>query len=1077
MQPPFLANLDLARAHVTERGAFLVAKSTAKNKPLYRKGKWYTVHTASGTLISSQDGDDTKRDATEYADLLEHATTADGNPINWAQFSTSDELRYTQTIPGYAYDEIHNKTELRFQAQRAAADDAALEAQRPADHDPHTGPFRRRDDLLAYWAQGADPALPENHRNALRNIATQNPETVHLSADGQFALISATLGWLVLTARSGNSLIPASDPNHQARTNHPTRKAAEGWATHVATLRDADGNPLNWAAPDIRPDDRGSDRGESWKLAFLRIDAEHAAQFGDQHRNAERRYNLERERTDNNGAGTGRIWGREIQDGTALQHEADPTLPERVLSITHRTDDQITLLTTAGPRTVGTDERVALATGEPQRSAVNDEGQTLGTRALPFELEAGQRVQLQTPASTLYGRALLSETLGASHPITLWATVTSVSPERGEIRLDGVRLWDGSGRPLARTDHSTIGLRQYDNNGRPLVQTSDSITFTLSELIGLGPFVQLDEDAPEPRDKYAQELVPRPETPEPHEISPKQMQPGDHVTFTVGGRLSLEWPDSTRGLATTPEEVKVQGLVSPSYDSLWSGAALLQATLTDAATGEVLAADEPHVLIRRLPTSVVVDPSKNRDDLRPEPRRADQVRVGDLIARGRTGLAVMDIFHVTNRTPHIGFRFGDDEYPFLPEAGEELAVVPRERRRLEDLARLLGPHRSLSAMQLDMDRIAGPNSLLARLKEDAERRSEIVPGLSAALDEVDQALAPLQTAGTGAEGCRERATALRAALPLAQQINAELPLSVRTQSGVGEDILNLCTTLDVQAERLDADVASLERRAAERAAAKARETTEATEAQQTAPRPRPRPRPAKPKPNSQCPSQGTKTHSSQSKRSPPQRGDAVSRKISRTNRLNQPMEKATRPRRPQQSKSVRLNRPLPATMPRQGRPSGAAETHRHAKRQTLRRFSVLPPPKAQTEAPQYPLHPSLPCLPMSSRTPADSTPGTPTGDAPQENRETNLMGPGSLETAATHRSRSPPPRRRRPPKSWTKTSSSRRTPGPSRHPTGRRNRQGRRPPTAPALPRHPRQQPKVKHRPPSMSPRGRRSAA
>jgi DNA primase len=835
LQPSFLSNLDLARAHVTAGGSFLVAKSMAKEKPLYRKGKWYTVHTASGTLISSRDGDDTKRDATEFADLLEQATTADGNTINWGQFTTGDELRYTQSVPGYAYDDIYNKTGALFQAQRAAADDAALEAQRPTDPDPRTGPFRRRDDLLAYWAEGADPALPEAHRNALRNVATQNPETVHLSADGQFALISAPLGWLVLTARSGTSLIPASDPNHQARTTHPTRKAAEGWAALVATLRDADGNPLNWAAPDIRPDDRGSDRGESWKLAFLRIDAEHAAQFGDQHRNAERRYELERERTDNNGAGTGRIWGREIQDGTELRYEADPTLPERVLSITHRTDDQITLLTTAGPRTVGADERVPLATAEPQRSAANDEGQALGTRVLPFELEAGQRVQLQTPASTLYGRVLLSEAVGASHLITLWATVTSVSPDSGEIRLDGVRLWDGSGRPLARTDDSTTGLRQFDNEGRPLVQTSDSVTFTLSDLDGLGQFVQLDDDAPEPRDKYAHEVVPRPETPEPHEITPQQMQPGDHVTLTVGPG-GLEWPDSTRGLAKTPEEVRIQGLVSPSHDGQpWRSTTLLQATLTDAQTGEVLAADEPHVLITRLPTTVLVDPSQYRDDLRPEPRRADQVRIGDLVAHGRTGLAVTDIFHVTNRTPHIGLRFGDGEYPYLPEAGEELAVVPRERRRPEDLARLLRQHPSISAMQLDMKRITGPpNSLLARLKEEAEQRSEIVPGLSAALDEVEQALAPLKTAGNGAEGCRERAAALRAALPLVQRINAELPLPVRTQSGIGEHVLDLCTALDVQAQRLDADVAYLEQRAAERATAKETQTQTTNAALQTA---------------------------------------------------------------------------------------------------------------------------------------------------------------------------------------------------------------------------------------------------
>lgn len=268
-----------------------------------------------------------------------------------------------------------------------------------------------------------------------------------------------------------------------------------------------------------------------------------------------------------------------------------------------------------------------------------------------------------------------------------------------------------------------------------------------------------------------------------------------------------------------PETVTVTGTVYPGYRDYRQNTTLLDAVIVDQTGREVTATDT--VFIRQLPAQAQLIPAEHRDDLRPETRTVAQVRLGDLIAEGGTrGEAVTELRFGSNRRGSVmGFSTRDAAKGtlngFALDFTDEVLVVPRERRAPQDVAAVFGRHNSHDQVALETQRTydlhAAVAEVTSRVWPDGAGPQDEIQALSGAIGAID-------ATARGVDPYRANAAAMEAAGTAAAALFAATDDDMLNQY-VGLPLHRLRQHLDVQAQRLHADVAHLIERAAERAAA------------------------------------------------------------------------------------------------------------------------------------------------------------------------------------------------------------------------------------------------------------------
>ena len=233
------------------------------------------------------------------------------------------------------------------------------------------------------------------------------------------------------------------------------------------------------------------------------------------------------------------------------------------------------------------------------------------------------------------------------------------------------------------------------------------------------------------------------ESTEPHDIARDAIRPGDLITVVVSGR-SVEWDGASWG-PTVPETVIVTGTVYPGYRDHRQSATLLDAVILDQDGSEVAAGDD--VFVRWLPTQVRVTPAGHRDDLRPERRPAGQLRLGDLIAEGRTrGESITEARFGSNALGSITTFFTRDVAQgsgnsFTLANTDEVLVVPRERRPPQDVAAVFGSHGShdqvVAEVQRTYDLWAAVADAVSRVWPDGTGPQEEIRALNRAVGAID----------------------------------------------------------------------------------------------------------------------------------------------------------------------------------------------------------------------------------------------------------------------------------------------------------------------------------------------------
>ena len=292
-----------------------------------------------------------------------------------------------------------------------------------------------------------------------------------------------------------------------------------------------------------------------------------------------------------------------------------------------------------------------------------------------------------------------------------------------------------------------------------------------------------------------------------------EIRPGDRVTAVVE-RRDIEWPDSTRG-RDKPLEVTVTGTVSPSRrdHTVPGGWVWLLDTAIRTPEGDLFVEDDVMV---RLADMVQVEPADRRDDLLPQPATADQVRVGDLLAQGPRGEVITEIAYAVNDRGARTFTSHDPKSGqanrFVLLNTEKVALVPRERRRPEDAAAVLGRHDSTAAAQRAA---TDARTLFYAVSQALE---SWLPEQDVPLAEVEllgSAIRTLDTDGNGREVYDRNAVAMDRAAEAAGALVASLGDAVLDTS-IGRPLHNLRQHLDMHAVRLRADTAYLDQRAQER---------------------------------------------------------------------------------------------------------------------------------------------------------------------------------------------------------------------------------------------------------------------
>ncbi|MEU7688138.1 hypothetical protein AB0B67_42795, partial [Streptomyces spectabilis] len=385
--------LDLGKAQLIADGTFLLAKSTSTHSRvgIRHKGRWYIVHPRTAAVLNGFDGDTSKAAAITYARVLATATGHTGKPIAWGDLDDYDAVVRARTE---TYESMESLLAREYDRQAEEED-----AQRAGDRNqPHA--FRRRADLVAHWQAGG--RYPKEHTGTGAYMrywsSPQERSSLHLSADGQFALQALRTGWEVRAAGD-----PRLWTSQSLTFNSRTR--AQEFAQRLAALRRADGSTVLWAAADLTAELRGfvSEHGERLSVAVLRCYAETYADGKGipQGIKPAEQYQKAADAAANNGAGRGKKFAEDIQAGDHL-HGA---LPRQVLAVDIADDGRRRISTADGAAEIcGARDTLKLFEGDlaAARAAQAFDG-TSASRVHPAELTPGATSsgprRTSTPAS------------------------------------------------------------------------------------------------------------------------------------------------------------------------------------------------------------------------------------------------------------------------------------------------------------------------------------------------------------------------------------------------------------------------------------------------------------------------------------------------------------------------------------------------------------------------------------------------------------------------------------------------------------------------------------------------------
>ncbi|GHB76263.1 hypothetical protein GCM10010331_75210 [Streptomyces xanthochromogenes] len=314
----------------------------------------------------------------------------------------------------------------------------------------------------------------------------------------------------------------------------------------------------------------------------------------------------------------------------------------------------------------------------------------------------------------------------------------------------------------------------------------------------------------------------------PHEVARETLQGGNRITAVVSGG-SIEWDGNAWGVPA-PETATVTGTVFPGFRDYHWNATLLDAQILDQNGAELAAPDR--VFIRNLPTRVQVIPSEHRDDLRPETRTVAEIRLGDLIAGGGArGEAVAELrFADRNRRGSVmAFSTRDAATGtgngFALNLTDEVLVVPRERRAPQDVAAVFGRHGSHDQVASETRRTYDLHAAVAEVTTRVWPNGDTGP--QDEIQTLSEAIGAIDAAARGVDAYRANAAAMEAANAAAAALFAATDGDV-LNGYVGQPLHRLRQHLDVQAQRLHADVAHLIERAAAAPAANTNTADELT---------------------------------------------------------------------------------------------------------------------------------------------------------------------------------------------------------------------------------------------------------
>ena len=371
------------------------------------------------------------------------------------------------------------------------------------------------------------------------------------------------------------------------------------------------------------------------------------------------------------------------------------------------------------------------------------------------------------------------------------------------------------------------------NGGDPLCVPDISLTLSVDEdevtRLGWARRIMAARIAPEPppatepaqpqeETSVEQETAAAPAPQEPHEVQRDAISPGDVISVDVSVSFRtierpVPWGDQT------PERVTVTGTVYPGWQDYHTSVHLLDAVIHDP-DGHELAAGED-ILLREFRRGRLVE-AGHRDDLRPEPRTAGQIRRGDLIAEGGTrGEAVTELRYATGRVTTFFTRdvAKGKTNSFTLSNADEVLVVPRERRQPQDVAAVFGRHNSHAHV---VNETRHTHDLYAKLEEAAATQWPGGDGPQEELRALREAISRIAADPSGSDAYQANAEAMTAADAAAAAVFDQSDDTARHSGYIGEPLHQLRQYLDVQAHRLRADVAHiahLAQRGQERAAA------------------------------------------------------------------------------------------------------------------------------------------------------------------------------------------------------------------------------------------------------------------
>lgn len=342
-----------------------------------------------------------------------------------------------------------------------------------------------------------------------------------------------------------------------------------------------------------------------------------------------------------------------------------------------------------------------------------------------------------------------------------------------------------------------------------------SLDISAREVEDLGTYrrVWAARTAPEPHSDSTPAPTEEPPAPEPAPDEPRLVDratvgPGDLVTITLDVPGVVDTNDRE-----VPGAVRVTGALNPAYRDYHAGAVLLDSVIHDAEGNEV--ATGADVTVRLLPSQIELTPAGHRADLRPETRTAGQLRLGDLIADGGTrGEVVTEIRYANTIRGASGFSSRDAAKgtgnQFTLAHNFEVLVVPRERRRPQDVAEVFGRHQGAADVAAQTRQTDERHTAL---EQEAARLWPDGDGPQTELRALRRAVAAIDPEASGREAYRANAEATAAAAAAATALFDAVDDTVRYR-GLGEPLHRLRQHLDVQLHRLHADVTYLTERAA-----------------------------------------------------------------------------------------------------------------------------------------------------------------------------------------------------------------------------------------------------------------------